>query len=205
MPEELHPLLAFCLAKNHPIRMFSVGPQARWETLSRIMPVRGGVCLAGSVRCRPGRDRDARSGGFSPVRRREDAWRRPRGVAPVGASCAKEKQEQMFHVKHLDRAGGVGGTRLGGRSVRGAAPGREACAADAGGGGPLRGGRGWLPLRGGRAGCCPLRGGRAGSCDGRGVRAAARAGHRALRLLLGDEKISRGLQILLNRVQFPFC
>ena len=130
----------------------------------------------------------------------------------------------MFHVKHLDRAGGVGGTRLGGRAVRGAAPGREACAADAGGGGPLRGGRGWLPLsggrgwlplhggrggshplRGGRAGCYPLRGGRAGSCDGRGVRAAARAGHRPLRLLLGDEKISRGLQILLNRVQFPFC
>lgn len=59
---------------------------------------------------------------------------RPRGVAPVEASCAKEEQEQMFHVKHLDRAGGVGGTRLGGRAVRGAAPGgRGACAADAGG------------------------------------------------------------------------
>ena len=38
----------------------------------------------------------------------------PRGVAPVGGrGCAKEGPEQMFHVKHLDRAGGVGGARLG--------------------------------------------------------------------------------------------
>ena len=111
-----------------------------------------------------------------------------------GRGCAKEGPEPMFHVKHLDRAGGVGGARLGVRcSAR--CGGRRTprvppCAADAAGG----------PRRGGRAGgsSCAEDGPAHAAGEGSGPRASA--GCVAMRW-----KISRGLQIRLNRVQFPFC